>query len=162
MPETTREHEPEQYGGLAPQDQSDANDTRFVACPGKTEARTEVGRPPAPLGRTSGEDGTQPPPPTPTPRRRNAPDCLTRGPPPRGAHNPKPGRRGTGRPPPPPPSKPNGARDRGRTRGGARGNGWSEVIIRTEPNPPHKDFLETWPRTLRGCSEAGPSTTGQA
>ena len=44
-------------------------------------------------------------------------DALPR--PPRGAHSPKPGRGEPG-PDRPPPSTPDGARDRGRTRGGAR------------------------------------------
>ena len=48
-PGTTREHEPERYGGHAHHTQSDANGSRFVACPGKAEARTEVGQPPAQL-----------------------------------------------------------------------------------------------------------------
>ena len=44
-------HEGAQYGGHALHDQSDADDARFVACPGKAEGRTEVRReapPPAP------------------------------------------------------------------------------------------------------------------
>ena len=81
-PGSTREHESEQYGVHALHEQSDANDTRFVARPGKAEGRTEVERPPCPSGppgHASGEDGTQaaPPPPRP-PRRRNAPDARAR------------------------------------------------------------------------------------
>ena len=72
--------------------------------------------PPRPHSR--GERRTGRPPPTPPP---GAGTPQTRGPTPRGAHSPRPGRgeTGPGRPPPPP-RKPNGARDRGRTRGGAR------------------------------------------
>ena len=55
-----------------------------------------------------------PPPPHPTPRHRNS---RMRRPTLGGAHNPEPGRGEPGRPSP---STPDGARDRGRTRGGAR------------------------------------------
>ena len=60
-------------------------------------------------------------PPTPAP---GAGTPQTRRPTPRGAHSPKPGMGGNGTGPPPPPSRPNGAQDRGRTRGGAR-TGWN-------------------------------------
>ena len=75
-------------------------------------------RPTCPPDRITGEDGAQsalpPPPPIPcvgTPETRK----LT----PLGAHRPKPGR-GEAGPGRPPQSKPNGGRDRGRTRGGAQ------------------------------------------
>ena len=48
-PKTASEHEPERYGGHAPHGQSDVQNTRFVACPGKAEGRTEARPPPAPL-----------------------------------------------------------------------------------------------------------------
>ena len=76
-------------------------------------------RPTSPPGRTSRGHGARdapPPPPAPPPGTGTP---WTRRPTPRGAHNPKPGRGETG-PSCPPPSKLNGARDRGRTRGGAR------------------------------------------
>ena len=60
-------------------------------------------------------------------RRTGRPPPQTRppahehhGPAPRGAHSPKPGRGEPSTGPPPPPSTPDGARDWGRTRGGAR------------------------------------------
>ena len=49
-PGAAREHEPEQYGGHTLHDLSIANDTCFVARPGKVEGRTEAERPPALLG----------------------------------------------------------------------------------------------------------------
>ena len=55
-------------GGHAPHGQHNANDTRFVACPGKAEGRNETERPPAlqaPPGRTHGGYGAPPPPPLP-------------------------------------------------------------------------------------------------
>ena len=48
------------------------------------------------------------------------PGRTPQGPAQKGAHNPKPGRWGTGPGPPPAPSKADSARDRGRTRGGAQ------------------------------------------
>ena len=64
----------------------------------------------------------RPPPPGTAPRHPRGsqpPQGIRHGPAPRGAHSPKPGRGepGPGRPPP---STQDGARDRGRTRGGAR------------------------------------------
>ena len=59
---------PLQYGGHALHGQSDASDTRLVACPGKAERRTEAGRPPAPLAPPAAQsEGTahRRPPPTP-------------------------------------------------------------------------------------------------
>ena len=71
--------------------------------------------PPRPHKR--GARRTGPPPPQTPPPGRGTP--RTGRPSPRGAHNHKPGR-GETRPGRPPPSTPNGATDRGRTRGGAR------------------------------------------
>ena len=90
MEKVTREHEPEQYGAHALHDQSDANDTRFVACPGKAEGQTEVGQPPTPLGPPAappGRTARRPPPPParPTRRRRARPR-----PAPRAAQRPRP------------------------------------------------------------------------
>ena len=62
------EHEPERYGGHALHGQRDTKDTRFVACPGKVEGRTEARRPPAPLAPPAAQSGGtahRPPPPTP-------------------------------------------------------------------------------------------------
>ena len=96
-PETASEHEPEPYGGHALYGQSDASDTRFVACPGKAEGGTEAGRSPAPLAPPAAQsEGTAhrlPPPPTPPP---GAGTPRTRRPSPRGVHSPKPGRGETG------------------------------------------------------------------
>ena len=58
-------------------------------------------------------DGPPPPP------RHAVPQGICHGPAPRGAHSPKPGRGEPG-PDTPPQSRPDGARDRGRTRGGAQ------------------------------------------
>ena len=69
--------------------------------------------PPRPHSRGERRTGR---PPTPCP---GAGTPQTRRPTPQGAHSPKPGRGETG-PPPPPKNKPNGAQDRGTTRGGAR------------------------------------------
>ena len=101
-PGTTREHELEQYRGHALHDQSDAHDARFVACPGKAEGRPEIRR----TGR--------PPPLPPRPGRSGCAD------PPQGRHA-TPSQAGGERDwAAPPQDKPNEARDRGRTRGGAR------------------------------------------
>ena len=169
-------------GGHAPHGQHNATDRRFVACPGKAEARDEAERPPAlqaPPGRTNGGYGARPPPPQPAPRHTNATDLPRGAQPPQGVpaegtekgphtRTPAPTTRGSGtstagpvggqsgegerltpdaprnsrRHPPrghptatptapsqvggnrdrtaPPQSTPDGARDRGRTRGGAR------------------------------------------
>ena len=121
-PEKAGEHEPERYGGHALHDQSDASHTRFVACPGKAEGRDEAERPPAPLAppaaQAAGAAHGPPPLPPLTPSRGTGTPRMRR-PTLRGAPNPKPGRGepGPGRPPP---STPDGARDGGRTRGGAR------------------------------------------
>ena len=75
-PETASEHEPERYGGHALHDQSDASDTRFVACPGKAGGRNKAGRPPAPVASpTSQSEGTahRPPPPPPNPPAQKRP-----------------------------------------------------------------------------------------
>ena len=67
-------------------------------------------------------NGGRPPPPGTAPRHPRGtqpPQGIRHGPAPRGAHSPKPGRGEPG-PDRPPPSTPDGARDRGRTRGGAR------------------------------------------
>ena len=101
-PGTASEHKPERYGG-----QRDTKDTRFFACPGEAEGRTEATRPPAPLASQAPQSGGtahRPPPPlppTPTPPT-GAGTPQARGPTPRGAHSPKPGRgeTGPGRPPP--------------------------------------------------------------
>ena len=132
-PEKAGEHKLECYGGHAPHDQNYASDTRFVACPGKAEGRNEAERPPAllapPATQTGGTAHRPPPPPQtrPPPHERH-------GPAPRGAHSPNPG---TGEPGPdrPPPSTPDGARDRGRTRGGARTtrNGRTSAQCRDRP-----------------------------
>ena len=88
--------------GPGPHDQNDASDTRFVACPGKTEGRNEAERPPAvlapPAAQTGGTAHGLPPPP---PRTR-PPAQERHRPAPRGAHSPKPGRGepGPDRPPP--------------------------------------------------------------
>ena len=120
-PETAGEHEPRWYGGHALHDQSVASDTGFVACQWKAEGWNEAELAPAPLARLAAQTGGmahRPPPPTqPQPPARDGP--WTRRPTPRGEHNPKPGRGESG-PGCPPPSTPNGARDRGRTRRGAR------------------------------------------
>ena len=72
------EHEPEWYGDHAPHDQSNASDTRFVACPGKAEGRNEAERPPAlqapPAAQTGGRGARAAPPPQPVPRHTNATD----------------------------------------------------------------------------------------
>ena len=103
-PAKADEHEPKWYGDHAPHDQNDASDTRFVACPGKAEGRNEAERPPALLAPPAAKTGAQRtgrvPPPKPAPRHTNARD------PPHGWRTA--------------PSTPDGARDRGRTRGGAR------------------------------------------
>ena len=116
--EKAGEHEPEWYGDHAPHDEIDASDTRFVACPGKAEGRNEAERPPAllapPAAQTGGTAHEPPPPP-----QTGPPAHERHGPAPRGAHSPKPGRGEPG-PDRPPPSTPDRARDRGRTRGGAR------------------------------------------
>ena len=97
-PGTASAHKPERYGGHALHGQSDAKDTRFVACPGKAEGRTEVRRPPAPLAPPVAPPGRTarglPPPPHPTSPGVGTPQ--TRRPTPQGAHSPKPGRGGTG------------------------------------------------------------------
>ena len=115
-PEKAGEHEPEWYGDHAPHDQNDASGTGFVACPGKAEGQNEAERPPAllapPVAQMGGAAHAPPPPAHPPAHERH-------GPAPRGAHSPKPGRGEPG-PDRPPPSTPDGARDRGRTRGGAR------------------------------------------
>ena len=65
--EKAGEHKPEWYGDHAPHDQNDASDTRFVACPGKAEGRSEAERPPAllapPAAQTGGTAHGPPPPP---------------------------------------------------------------------------------------------------
>ena len=77
-PEKAGKHEPERYGGHAPHDQNDANDTRFVACPGKAEGRNEAERPPAllapPDAQTGGTAHRPPPPPRTAPWHTNATD----------------------------------------------------------------------------------------
>ena len=77
-PEKAGEHKPERYGGHAPHNQNDASDTRFVACPGKAEGRSEAERPPAllapPAAKTGGTAHGPPPPPKPAPRHTNATD----------------------------------------------------------------------------------------
>ena len=101
-PGTTPEHEPEQCEGHALYDQSDANDTSFVACPGKAEGRTEVGRPPAPQGPPAappGRKGHRPPPP-PAPPARERPGST--GPPKRGHTIPSQARGERDWPAPPP------------------------------------------------------------
>ena len=84
-PETASEHEPERYGGHALHGESDASDTRFVACPGKAEGRTEAGQPPPhwpPWPHSWGARRTgRPPPHTPHPPTQERP---RRADPPRG------------------------------------------------------------------------------
>ena len=70
-----------------------------------------------PAGRTNGGHGARAAPPPPPQTR--PPAHERHGPAPQGAHSPKPGRGEPG-PDRPPPSTPDGARDRGRTRAGAR------------------------------------------
>ena len=109
-PETASEHEPERYGGHALHAQSDTKDTRFVACLGKAEGRTEARRPPAPLAPPAAQSGrTAHRPPPPPPPRPPALERPKRADPPHGEHtapSPVGGKRD-----PPPPNKPNGARD---------------------------------------------------
>ena len=99
-PKTTSE--PERYGGHTVHGQSDVQNTRFVACPGKAEGRTEARRPPAPLPprpRRPVQRHTGRPPPLPAhPPARERPGRA--GPAKGGAHSPKPGRGETGPPPP--------------------------------------------------------------
>ena len=119
LPERAGEHEPEWYGDHAPHDQTDASDTRFVACPGKAEGRNEAERPPALLAPPATQTGgTAHGPPPPSPKTR-PPAHERQGPAPRGAHSPNPVRGESG-PDHPPQSTPDKARDRGRTRRGAR------------------------------------------
>ena len=116
-PEKAGEHEPERYGGHAPHDQNDASDTRFVACPGKAEGRNEAERPPAlqaPPAAQTGGTAHAPPPPQPAPWHTNATDPPHWG---RTAPSQVGGNRNRTAPPH---ITPDGARDRGRTRGGAR------------------------------------------
>ena len=101
-PETASEHEPERYGGHALHGQSDATDTRFVACPGKAEGRTEARQPPAPLAPPAAHSARTAHRPPPPPQPPGAGTPQTRRPTPRGAHSPKPGRGETGPPPPQP------------------------------------------------------------
>ena len=120
-PGTASEQEPERYGGHALHGQSDAEDTRFVACPGKAEGRTEARRPPAPLPPPAAPSGGTACRPTPPPQAQ--PPALEhprRADPPHGERT-APSQEGGNRDrAAPPPSRPNGAWDRGRTRGGAR------------------------------------------
>ena len=125
-PEKAGEHEPEWYGDHARNDQNDDSDTRFVACPGKAEGRDQAERPPPLLAHPAAQTrGTAhgppppPPPPKPAPRHTNATD------PPHGGRTAPSQVGGNRDQTAPPQSTPGGARDRGRTRGGARttGNG---------------------------------------
>ena len=120
-PGTANDHESERYGGHVLHGQSDAKDTRFVACPGKAEGRTEARRSPAPLAppaALSGRTARRPPPPQPhlpaleRPRRADPPHGE------RTALSQVRAKRDQAAPPPP--SKPNGARDRDWTRRGAQ------------------------------------------
>ena len=78
-PGSARGHEPEQYGGHALNELSDADDTPFGARPGKAEGRTKVERPPAPRAPPATPPGsTAHRPPPPPPRRRNPEDAGTR------------------------------------------------------------------------------------
>ena len=113
--------EPTLYG------QSDAKDTRFVACPGKAEGLTEARRPPAqlaPPGCTVGGNGVQAArsPPTPT-QRWNAPDAQTH---PAGSAQPqaRKGGNGTGLPPPQA-----GQTEHGTEAGHAEGDGPRETAL---------------------------------
>ena len=84
---------------------------------GRQRDRNEAKRPPAllapPAAQTGGTAHGPPPPPNPPPDTRTPRSRPT------GAHSPKPGRGEPGADRPPP-STPDRARDRGRTRGGAR------------------------------------------
>ena len=115
-PEKAGEHEPERYGGHALLDQNDASDTRFVACPGKAEGRNQAEPPPAllaPLAAQTGGTAHGPPPP-PAPWHTNA-----TGPPQGGRRAPS--QVGGNRDRTAPPQRTaDGARDRGRTCGGAQ------------------------------------------
>ena len=124
-PGTAREQEPEQYGNHTLYGKSDAKDARFVACPGKAEGRTEARQPPAPLAPPAAQFGStadRPPPPPPQ-ARPPAQKRPRRTDPPHGERTAPSQVGGNRTGPPPPPSKPNGARDRGRTRGGHRLHG---------------------------------------
>ena len=90
----------------APEDGRPAEGQRLTP-----DAPHNGGRPPPPGTASRHPRGTQPP------------QAIRHGPAPRGAHSPKPGRGEPG-PDRPPPSTPDGARDRGRTRGGA-GTTWN-------------------------------------
>ena len=118
-PGSTRRHETGQYGGHALHELSDANDNPFGARPGKAVGRTEVERPP-PLGasrpRPRGEVAHRPPlstaPPDAGPLRTHRPA--------RKGHTTQSQARGERDRTAPPQSKPDGARDGCRKRGGAR------------------------------------------
>ena len=112
-PGTASEHEPERYGGHALHGQSDAKDTRFVACPGKAEGRTKARRPPAPPAPPSAQSGGTahrlPPPPPPHPPALERPRRAD----PPGGERTAPSQVGGKRDRAAPfPSKPNGAQDR--------------------------------------------------
>ena len=98
----TREHQPEQYGGHALHGWSDADATRFVACPRKAEERGE--------GRRTGRPPLLPPP------------LRPRRPAPRETHNPTPGRGKWDLAPPPPPKR-KGQTEHGTEAGHAEGHG---------------------------------------
>ena len=88
-PGTASEHGPERYGGHALHGQSDAKDTRFVACQGKAEGLTEARRPPAPRAlpaAQAGGTGAQASPPTPP--QPPALERPRRADPPSGKHTP--------------------------------------------------------------------------
>ena len=86
--QTASDHEPERYGGHALHDRNDASDTRFVACPGKTEGRNEAERPPAPLAPPAAQTGgaAHSPPHPPTPPHPPARERPGRADPPDGGH----------------------------------------------------------------------------
>ena len=155
-PGTASEHEPERYGGQALHGQSEAKDTRFVACPGKAEGRTEARRPPAPLALPAAQSGrkAQRPPPPPPPPRAGRPQ--TRRPTPRRAHSPKPGRGEAATGHPPKKNKANGARDRGRTRGRAR-TAWNGPT-----SAQHRDRARCARHTNQGREGGGRGRRGSA
>ena len=104
--------------------------------------------PPRPHSRKARRTGRPPPPPPPhpAPRRRDAPGAQTH---PAGSAQPQARKGGNGTGPPPPPSTPNGARDRGRTRGGAR-TAWNGPT-----SAQHRDRAKCAHHTNRGRGGEG-------
>ena len=156
---TVSEHEPERYGGYALHGQSGAKDTRFVACPGKAEGRTEARQPPAPLAPPAAQSGGRahrPPPPPQPPPHPPALERPRRADPPHGERT-SPSQVGGKRDrAAPPPSKRNGARDRGRTRRGA------QTAWKGPTSAKHRDCARCARHTNQGRGVGGNGRRGSA